>query len=66
MLVSMALHPFLSKVINTSSPETMRFFEEKFKQKYPTEKIGTYPYHYYEVIFHTIGEKSGNSIFMMQ
>lgn len=66
MLVSMALHPFLSKVINASSPETMRFFEEKFKQKYPTEKIGTYPYHYYEVIFHTIGEKSGNSIFMMQ
>lgn len=39
---------------------SLNYFEKKFSEKYPTEKIGTKPEKFYQVLFEELANATGN------
>ena len=39
---------------------SLNYFEKKFSEQYPTEKIGTKPEKFYQVLFEELANATGN------
>lgn len=59
MIKNAAKQPFFAKILSAPYHQGLKYFEEKFRAKYPNEKMGARPNHFYEVIFSEIAEASG-------
>lgn len=54
-------HSLIGKILKWPYEEGLKYFEKKFAEKYPTEKLGEYPHHFFEVITNEIAETTGIS-----
>lgn len=61
MFIEMAKNPLFSRILKSSDPQTLMYFEKEFakNEKFWTEKIGDYPHHFYEMILGKISEATG-------
>lgn len=57
---NMAANPLLAHILRGGQEMSLNYFEKKFSEKYPTEKIGTKPEKFYQVLFEELANATGN------
>lgn len=60
---NMAANPLLAHILRGGQEQSLNYFEKKFSEKYPTEKIGTKPEKFYQVLFEELANATGNEDF---
>ena len=57
---NIAANPLLAHILRGGQEMSLNYFEKKFSEKYPTEKIGTKPEKFYQVLFEELANATGN------
>ena len=56
----MAAKPLFAHILRGGQEQSLNYFEKKFSDKYPTEKIGTKPEKFYQVLLEELANVTGN------
>jgi len=57
---NMAANPLFAHILRGGQEQSLNYFEKKFSDKYPTEKIGTKPEKFYQVLLEELANVTGN------